>query len=388
MKYKEYIHNSSVVLNTEGSCTINCPWCSFAVKERKEVNKLSVDEVKRRIDYVSDKLLSNKDWTSLILLPWNILLEYSPNEIEKILLYVCSKHKMIQWELEKIDDRILDIFSSDIIVDLLANKKFFLNIWYIDGNFELLKKIFHELAKIWWNNIKNILIEEWIYDNFKDKNDEEKFEILKSFRDEWKVLPKPIEQLKFTVHFVKDSKWELKNFVDFLWITPNLNDFQKLEMYWWDLHFDIFSTWIIFSVHSTMNQKIDQNWNNIWDIEHRKWYEECMLLNRDFEWSLGWDKQWTILPHCNPCINEISFWNMESSEFDIEKSFQKHREKIFSVLIKNKYKKEFDQSELCKICLNWEEEDLKILDYLKYIVRQQVFITKENIKILTWLIKK
>ena len=96
------------------------------------------------------------------------------------------------------------------------------------------------------------------------------------------------------------------------------------------------------------------------------------------------DKEWTILPHCNPCINKISFWNMESSESDIELSFKKHRDKIKSILIKNKYTKDFDQSELCKTCLDWEEEELKILDYLKYIVRQQVFMFKESVSNLIW----
>ena len=385
MKYKEHIHNSSVVLNSEWSCTINCPWCSFAVKERKETNILPIEEVKRRIDFVSDKLLSNKDWTCLILLPWNVLLEYDSDDLEEILLYACSKHERVQWELEQIDEKILEIFSNDVIVELLSKQRFFLNVWYIDGNLELLKKIFHELSKIWWNNIKNILIEKWIYNDFKNKDVEDKFKILKWFREEWKVLPKPINLLKFTVHFDKDKVWELKNFIDYLWVNINLNDFEKLEDHWWDIHYDIFSAGILFSIHSTINQKIDKNWDNIWDVEHIKWYEECILLNTDFEWSLWGDKEWTILPHINPCINEISFWNLESNEFEIEENFKKHREKIFSILLKNRYKKNFDQSELCRMCLDWEEgEELKILDYIKYVVRQQVFITKENYKSIFW----
>ncbi len=111
----EYL-NTSVVCNADSSCMINCPWCSFWVKNRNETKKLEVTEIKKRIDFAIETIPPNGD---LILLPWNVLLDYSISDLEEILLHWCSKWVVVQWELEKIDEKILWIFESEIIKKLL-----------------------------------------------------------------------------------------------------------------------------------------------------------------------------------------------------------------------------------------------------------------------------
>ncbi len=383
MEYKKHIFNSSVVLNTEWTCTINCPGCDFWVSERTQTNRLSIDELKKRIDFSLEKLKSGKNGSSLILLPWNVLLEYSENEILDILNYACSKTDMVQWEFEIIDEKILDILDYERIKDLLLNRSLYLNIWYKEWNYELLVNIFNKIRELWINRNKKLLKENNLLDSYRNllKNDD-KFNLLVKAREDW-ILPFRQESIPFSIHFIWDNilKKELYDFMINSCLYNVEEDFlDKLEKDGWDKQYDLIDMWLYVFLHSTMNQKIDKNWNNIWDVEHRKWYESCILLDSDFEWSIWWDKEWTILPHCNPCINKISFWNIQSSDSDIEDSFRDHKDKIKKVLIKNKYRKDFDQSELCRICLDWEEEEINFLDYLKYIVRQQVFITKENVK--------
>ncbi len=161
-----------------------------------------------------------------------------------------------------------------------------------------------------------------------------------------------------------------------MWFDEEFYFLDLLEKNWWDLYYSFVQNWILLNFHSTMNQKIDKNWNNIWEREHLKWNEWCILF-WEFEWSIWWDKEWTILPHVNPCINKISFWNLDSTQDDIEKTFIEHKKRIFNILIKYKYTKNFNQSELCRMCLNWDEIDIGIFDIIKYKIRKIIFDIKQ-----------
>ncbi len=148
MEYKEHVWNHSVILNSDWKCEINCPWCSFWKKQRNKVNKIDITSLKRRIDFSIDKFDVNQKWSSLILHPWNVLLDYNKEEIIEILEYSSSKVKVVQWELEKIDEQILDVIDYKEVRNLIKEERLFLNVWYVEWKSDLLKKIFWKIAKI------------------------------------------------------------------------------------------------------------------------------------------------------------------------------------------------------------------------------------------------
>lgn len=375
MEYKNKIHNSSVVLNVEWACTINCPGCNFWVKDRAVTNKLNLNDIKERIDFASENL---SDWYSLILLPWNVLLEYSEDEVEEIIVYACSKQKLVQWELEKIDEKILTIFENQKIKQLIKNQQLFLNIWYIAWKLNLLNKIYIELCKLWIENIRDILIENNLLDDFINLDSESKLIKLKDLEKLW-ILPWWHESIDLAIHC---WHWKLKrkdiiSFLEKEWFTIDENEIVNLEKNSWNLHFHSSEAWVLITLHYTPIQKIDKYWNNIWKLEHKKWNEECILTNRSFEWSIWWDKEWTILPHSNPCINKLSFWNLNSSQYDLNKAFELHKRKILWILIKYKYNNGFNQSELCNKCLSNEEIELTRKDFIKFHIREFTFKFKK-----------
>lgn len=386
MEYNKYIYNSSVVLNADWACTINCPWCDFAVKERKETNKLSLLELKKRIDFASENLW---EWSSLILLPWNIIFEYSNIEIQEIFEYACSKWKVVQWELEKVDIRILDVLKLESVKEKVKKGKMFLNIWYVDWNIDLLSEVYSVVFALWRDNIKNQLIENNLLEEFNNFPDDLKMDKLYEYREKWLIFDE-FKGIQFNIHF--SSSKDIYLFFEKIWFTPNIENIDKISKEWWNIYFDSIESWIVITLHSTMNQKIDKNWNNIWDEEHLIWEEKCSLLSNEFEWSIWWDKYWTIIPHVNPCINKINFWNLQSSKEDIERAFLEHRFKIEKILTKYKYTNWFDQSLLCKKCLDWENPDIVLKDIIKYNIRfENQDIDKTNIgeiEILKYIIKE
>ena len=127
-----------IFVNKDTACENNCPWCSFWVKEADINQKKSLNELKLIIDNISEKV---NFWENIIFQPWNILLNYPIKEIEELFEYSYNKTwKQSQWEIAKLDYKILEFLESEKILNLLKEQKLFLNIWYLDRNLDLLKK--------------------------------------------------------------------------------------------------------------------------------------------------------------------------------------------------------------------------------------------------------
>jgi len=378
MEYKNYIYNSSVILDSEWSCTFNCPWCNFAVKERNETNKLSIEELKKRIDFASENL---SEWYSLILHPWNVLLEYDIEEIEYILEYASSKQDIIQWEVEKIDEKILIVLDGEKIRELIKTKKLFLNLWYVEWKIDLLNRIYDEICKIWIENLREVLIKEDLYEEIKKLNEQERFDKLSELVEDW-ILPWAKDSIALSICTTKWHKrrneiiWFLDK-VGFEITEETISNIKKYEKQSWDMQFHSTSSWVLIVFHHVLNRKIDEYWNNIWKTGRKQWEEFCLLTNHDFEWSVSWNKDWNILPHVNPCINKLTFWNLDSSQEELNENFKNFRDRIRSILIKNKYKKWFNQSELCNWCLSWDNYDISKVDIAKYAFRETIYEYKK-----------
>ncbi len=112
--------------------------------------------------------------------------------------------------------------------------------------------------------------------------------------------------------------------------------------------FNYLRSWIQLVLHQVQKQKVVK-WINIWDRDHNKWLE-CHLFTQ-FEISITWWKDWKIVPHCNPCMSNVSFWNLESSNDEILKEIKRKKQIIISIIQKMDLKWwEVDQYILCKMC--------------------------------------
>lgn len=370
---KDITYNTAIFVNSDSACENNCPGCRLWVKEADLSKKLPLSELKNRIDYLSENI---NYWWSLIFQPWNILLEYKIDEIEELFTYTSEKtNKLIQWEIAKLDSRILDFLESEKIKSLIQNQKLCLNVWYLVKDLKLLKEIFAKVFVLWRENRKNQIIKEWFQDDFLNLSDEEYLQKLSQYANTWKINENENRML-FSIH----NLWNLDNniddfwnFIDFCGFDPDKNELKyAIENH---TYFSSLESWVsIQFIYLEENKIVD--WTVVWATTYQKWEERC-ILNDGSELDILWD--WTISFHTNPC-NSIALWNIkESTWFDVEKAFEEHKIRISNILIKYSETENFNQSQLCKKCLNWENPEVSFYEELKFFVKKDLKSIKKKI---------
>ena len=372
MKLLEKFTNTNwIFVNSDSACENNCAWCDFWVKKADVNNKKSINELKLIIDNINEKI---NYWENIIFQPWNILLEHNIKDIEELFTYSFNRTwKQSQWEIAKLDERILDFLDSEIIQNLISENKLFLNIWYLDENLDLLKKVFTKILIIWRKKRREEINLKWFEKDFDWLSYDKYFNKLTNYTDEWKLEWFDFKKsIRFAMHNLWElSKWNEKtindilNFLDFAWIELNKEELLEKNSIWF---YNI--EWWIWIRPIILEENKIKNWVVVWNDMNEKWNETCILLNDQMELDITWDMK--VRSHINPC-NKIDFWDIvKNSSEEIDKYFQEHISRVTSIIIKYKFKDWFNQSELCKMCLNGEKPELYKMDIFNYIVRQKI----------------
>lgn len=366
LSVKDISYNTAIFVNSDSACENNCPWCNLWVKKADLSKKLALEELKNRIDYLSENI---NYWWSLIFQPWNILLDYEIHEIEELFEYASKKtNKLIQWEIAKLDPKILNFLESEKIKELIKTQKLFLNIWYLVKDLELLKKIFAVIVKLWKENVLEEIISKWFEKDFSNLNNEEYLEKLHLFISENKIDVDKNKML-FSIHNIANLDSKIDDLTDFMnFCGFDIDKMELKEIIKKSVYFPSIESWVYIQFLSLEENKII-DWTVIWAKTYNKWDEKC-ILNEWTELDILWD--WTIRFHTNPC-NSIKFWDIKSSNWEsINKAFEEHKKRIFNIMIKYKWTKDFNQSILCKKCINWENPDISFYDKLKFVIRNDL----------------
>lgn len=331
------------------------------------IKKTSIWRIKKnRIDYLSENI---NYWWSLIFQPWNILLDYEIHEIEELFEYASKKtNKLIQWEIAKLDPKILNFLESEKIKELIKTQKLFLNIWYLVKDLELLKKIFAVIVKLWKENVLEEIISKWFEKDFSNLNNEEYLEKLHLFISENKIDVDKNKML-FSIHNIANLDSKIDDLTDFMnFCGFDIDKIEMKEIIKKNVYFPAIESWVYIQFLSLEENKII-DWTVIWAKTYNKWDEKC-ILNEWTELDILWD--WTIRFHTNPC-NSIKFWDIKSSNWEsIDKAFEEHKKRIFNIMVKYKWTKDFNQSILCTKCINWENPDISFYDKLKFVIRNDL----------------
>lgn len=366
LSVKDISYNTAIFVNSDSACENNCPWCNLWVKKADLSKKLALEELKNRIDYLSENI---NYWWSLIFQPWNILLDYEIHEIEELFEYASKKtNKLIQWEIAKLDPKILNFLESEKIKELIKTQKLFLNIWYLVKNLELLKKIFAVIVKLWKENVLEEIISKWFEKDFSNLNNEEYLEKLHLFISENKIDVDKNKML-FSIHNIANLDSKIDDLTDFMnFCGFDIDKIELKEIIKKNVYFPSIESWVYIQFLSLEENKII-DWTVIWAETYNKWDEKC-ILNEWTELDILWD--WTIRFHTNPC-NSIKFWDIKSSNWEsIDKAFEEHKKRIFNIMVKYKWTKDFNQSILCTKCINWENPDISFYDKLKFVIRSDL----------------
>lgn len=366
LSVKDISYNTAIFVNSDSACENNCPWCNLWVKKADLSKKLALEELKNRIDYLSENI---NYWWSLIFQPWNILLDYEIHEIEELFEYASKKtNKLIQWEIAKLDPKILNFLESEKIKELIKTQKLFLNIWYLVKNLELLKKIFAVIVKLWKENVLEEIISKWFEKDFSNLSNEEYLEKLHLFISENKIDVDKNKML-FSIHNIANLDSKIDDLTDFMnFCGFDIDKIELKEIIKKSVYFPSIESWVYIQFLSLEENKII-DWTVIWAKTYNKWDEKC-ILNEWTELDILWD--WTIRFHTNPC-NSIKFWDIKSSNWEsIDKAFEEHKKRIFNIMVKYKWTKDFNQSILCTKCINWENPDISFYDKLKFVIRNDL----------------
>ncbi|MDD5213724.1 MAG: hypothetical protein PHG82_04840 [Candidatus Gracilibacteria bacterium] len=370
---KDITYNTAIFVNSDSACENNCPGCRLGVKEADLSKKLPLSELKNRIDYLSENINYGG---SLIFQPGNILLEYKIDEIEELFTYTSEKtNKLIQWEIAKLDSRILDFLESEKIKSLIQNQKLCLNVGYLVKDLKLLKEIFAKVFVLGRENRKNQIIKEGFQDDFLNLSDEEYLQKLSQYANTGKINENENRML-FSIHNLGnldnniDDFW---NFIDFCGFDPDKNELKyaiENHTYFSSLESGVSIQFIYLEENKIVDGTV------VWATTYQKGEERC-ILNDGSELDILGDG--TISFHTNPC-NSIALGNIkESTGFDVEKAFEEHKIRISNILIKYSETENFNQSQLCKKCLNGENPEVSFYEELKFFVKKDLKSIKKKI---------